>query len=33
MQSPLQITVRDLSLSEAAETDIRAKAADLAGRR
>jgi cold shock CspA family protein/ribosome-associated translation inhibitor RaiA len=29
MQLPLQITVRDLSLSEAAETDIRAKAANL----
>jgi hypothetical protein len=29
MQLPLQITVRDLSLSEAAETDIRTKAADL----
>jgi cold shock CspA family protein/ribosome-associated translation inhibitor RaiA len=29
MQSPLQITVRDLSLSEAAENDIRAKADNL----
>jgi ribosome-associated translation inhibitor RaiA/cold shock CspA family protein len=29
MQFPLQITARDISLSEAAEADIRAKAADL----
>jgi ribosome-associated translation inhibitor RaiA len=29
MQLPLQITARDLSLSEAAEADIRAKAANL----
>lgn len=29
MQLPLQITVRELSLSEAAEADIRAKAANL----
>lgn len=29
MSLPLQITVRDISLSEAAEADIRAKAANL----
>ncbi|MGH8065188.1 MAG: HPF/RaiA family ribosome-associated protein [Candidatus Entotheonellia bacterium] len=29
MQLPLQITARDISLSEAAEVDIRAKAANL----
>jgi ribosomal subunit interface protein len=29
MQLPLQITARDISLSEAAEADIRAKAANL----
>jgi cold shock CspA family protein len=29
MQVPLQVTVRDLSLSEAATAEIRAKAADL----
>jgi hypothetical protein len=29
MQLPLQLTVRDLSLSEAAEADIHAKAAHL----
>jgi cold shock CspA family protein len=29
MQLPLQITTRDISLSEAAEADIRAKAANL----